>query len=105
MTNVELDREALVENPEMFARKNGLGIPKSTSLHMVVEINLRILIIIVEQFFVSKINQNGFSEKNIIGDEVAFHMNANVSTHHICSYAEKGNPLISTTILPIPEKK
>ena len=44
------------------------------------------------QWLVNKFNENGFREKFVIGDEAAFQMNANVSTHYVHSYAEKESP-------------
>ncbi|KAF2362565.1 Protein of unknown function DUF4817 [Trinorchestia longiramus] len=98
--NVEIVHQALLANPDISSRKNGLGTNKSTFnrivkielkwhpykmhvRHKLLETNLRRLNF--AQWFLQK--NHRFIEDIVIGDEAAFHLNGKVNSHNVRRYA------------------
>ncbi|KAF2355758.1 Protein of unknown function DUF4817 [Trinorchestia longiramus] len=104
--NVEIVHQALLANPDISSRKNGLGKSKSTFNRIVklelkwhpYKMHVRHKLLDTDlprrlnfaQWFLQKIDR--FIEDIVIGDKAAFHLNGKVNSHNVRRYAPKNNP-------------
>ena len=119
--NINVVRAAIEANPRISARRNGLGICKSSFNEITnLDLNFHPYKMIMRhkledfdyhrrtifcQWLLNKFTENGFSDKIIIGDEAAFQMNAKVNNRYIFSYAEKGHPPDYSYDIPTSREK
>lgn len=106
--NVELVRQTLEENPEISARRNGLGLSRSTFNKItLLDLNYHPYRMVIRhkiedfdyhrrrvfcQWFYDRFQEENFAQKIVIGDEATFSMNGRVNTHNLVRYAPKGQP-------------
>ena len=105
--NIERIRQAILENPSISSRRNGLQLPKSAFSEIIrLDLNFHPYRMFVRhglqpgdhprrmnfaQWFVDKCQQEAhFLDKIVIGDEAAFRMNGKVSSRNVVQYAPKG---------------
>ncbi|KAF2344890.1 Protein of unknown function DUF4817 [Trinorchestia longiramus] len=106
LENVEIVHQALLANPDISSRKNGLGKSKSTISrilklelkrhpykmhvrHKLLDTDLPRQLNFAQRFLQKN---DRFIEDIVIGDEAAFHLNGKVNSHNVRRYAPKNNP-------------
>ena len=104
--NIALVQQALAENPRISARRNGIGLSKST-FNEITKIDLcyhpyRMRIrhalengdrerrINYSNWLIRQFEDENFPSKIVFGDEAAFTMNGEVNSHNVVQYAPKG---------------
>ena len=114
---IENVSQALIANPSLTARSNGLGIPRSSFNEITrLDLNYHPYKICVRhelqprdngrrmnysRWILAKFDEADFLAKVVIGDEAGFSMNGAVNTHNVRSYAPKGAPPDFTYDLPM----
>ena len=106
--NIELVRQAILENPNVSIRRNGTGLTRTTfNLIARLDLNLHPYQMIrrhelqendfrrrinYSQWFVEQCQEEIFLQNVIIGDEATFCMNGRVNTRNTREYAPRGQP-------------
>ena len=106
--NVNLVEQALINNPHVSSRRNGLGLSRST-FNRITRIDLnyhpyRMKIrhmlepadhgrrIDYSNWLIQQFTDPAFRNKLVIGDEAAFQMNGEVYNYNVLQYAPRGQP-------------